>query len=131
MKSPATSGGRRLSKTERDSIQILAEINNAPRLTPEQLRAAAEYFRASGADLIDVGCTPGLAFPGLATAVRDLRAAGIRVSIDSFDPAEIRTAVEAGAELVLSVNRSNLEVARDLRGRRPRSSSSLISEKAW
>ena len=98
------------------SIEILAEINNAPRLTPEQLRAAAEYFRASGADLIDVGCTPGLAFPGLATAVRDLRAAGIRVSIDSFDPAEIRTAVEAGAELVLSVNRSNLEVARDLRG---------------
>lgn len=98
------------------SIEILAEINNAPRLTPEQLRAAAEYFRASGADLIDVGCTPGLVFPGLATAVRDLRAAGIRVSIDSFDPAEIRTAVEAGAELVLSVNRSNLEVARDLRG---------------
>src|SRR3954469_5154879 len=98
------------------SIEILAEINNAPRLTPEQLRAAAEYFRASGADLIDVGCTPGLAFPGLATAVRDLRAAGMRVSIDSFDPAEIRTAVEAGAELVLSVNRSNLEVARHLQG---------------
>ena len=35
---------------------------------------------------------------------------GMRVSIDSFDPAEIRTAVGAGAELVLSVNRSNLEV---------------------
>ncbi|MFL5459618.1 MAG: DUF6513 domain-containing protein [Gemmatimonadales bacterium] len=98
------------------SIEILAEINNAPRLTPEQLHVAAEYFRASGADLIDVGCTPGLAFPGLATAVRDLRAAGMRVSIDSFDPGEIRTAVDAGAELVLSVNRSNLEVARDLRG---------------
>jgi dihydropteroate synthase-like protein len=40
----------------------------------------------------------------------------MRVSIDSFDPAEIRTAVEAGAELVLSVNQSNLEVARELRG---------------
>ena len=98
------------------SIEILAEINNAPRLTPEQLRAAADYFQASGADVIDVGCTPGVAFPGLATAVRALRAAGMRVSIDSFDPGEIRTAVAAGAELVLSVNQSNLEVARELRG---------------
>jgi dihydropteroate synthase-like protein len=40
----------------------------------------------------------------------------MRVSIDSFDPAEIRQAVEAGAELVLSVNSSNLEVARELAG---------------
>ena len=40
----------------------------------------------------------------------------MRVSIDSFDPAEIRTAVAAGAEMVLSLNRSNLEVGRELRG---------------
>jgi len=40
----------------------------------------------------------------------------MRVSIDSFDPGEIRTAVDAGAELVLSVNGSNLAVARDLAG---------------
>ena len=48
--------------------------------------------------------------------VRDLRTAGMRVSIDSFDPDEIRTAVAAGAEMVLSLNRSNLEVGRELRG---------------
>jgi dihydropteroate synthase len=98
------------------SIEILAEINNAPRLTPPEFRALADYFHAAGADIIDVGCTPGLPFPGLADAVRRLRADGMRVSIDSFDPAEIREAVEAGAELVLSVNQSNLEVARELRG---------------
>ena len=40
----------------------------------------------------------------------------MRVSVDSFDPAEIRTAVEAGAELVLSVNGSNRDVARELAG---------------
>jgi dihydropteroate synthase-like protein len=40
----------------------------------------------------------------------------MRVSVDSFDAAEIRTAVAAGAELVLSVNGSNLEVAQDLAG---------------
>jgi dihydropteroate synthase len=98
------------------SIEILAEINNAPRLPAEAVRASADYFRASGADLIDIGCTPGLPYPALGDVVRQLRGAGMRVSVDSFDPGEIRTAVEAGAELVLSINRSNLEVARDLAG---------------
>jgi dihydropteroate synthase len=98
------------------SIEILAEINNAPKLPPSQFRAAAEYFRASGADLIDIGCTPGLPFPELGNVVRGLRDAGMRVSVDSFDPEEILSAVQAGAELALSVNRSNLEVARELGG---------------
>ena len=98
------------------TIDILAEINNAPRLSLEELSSAAAYFRASGADIIDIGCTPGLPFPELPAAVRSLRQAGMRVSIDSFDPGEIRQAAEAGAELVLSVNRSNLDVARELGG---------------
>jgi dihydropteroate synthase len=98
------------------SVEILAEINNAPKLSPLDFRAAAEYFRASGADVIDVGCTPGVPFPGLGETIRDLRAGGIRVSVDSFDPGEIATAIDAGAELVLSVNRSNLDVARALAG---------------
>jgi dihydropteroate synthase-like protein len=97
-------------------IEILAEINNAPKLSREAVRAAADYFRASGADVIDIGCTPGVPFPALGDLVRELRSAGMRVSVDSFDPGEIRTAVEAGAELVLSVNGSNLEVARELAG---------------
>jgi dihydropteroate synthase-like protein len=97
-------------------IEILAEINNAAKLSREQIRAAAEYFQASGADVIDVGCTPGVPFPTLGEVVRELRAAGMRVSVDSFEPSEIRMAVEAGAELVLSVNDSNRDVARDLAG---------------
>ena len=97
-------------------IEILAEINNAPRLSGEAVRAAAEYFRACGADIIDIGCTPGLAFPNLRDVVRDLVSANLRVSIDTFDPHEIRQAVEAGAELVLSVNGTNVDVARDLAG---------------
>ena len=95
-------------------IEILAEINNAPKLSREAVRAAADYFQASGADVIDVGCTPGVAFPGLGDVVRELRGAGMRVSVDSFEPSEIRMAVEAGAELVLSVNGSNRDVVREL-----------------
>jgi dihydropteroate synthase-like protein len=40
----------------------------------------------------------------------------MRVSIDTFEPHEIMTAVGAGAELVLSVNGSNIDVARQLGG---------------
>jgi dihydropteroate synthase len=97
-------------------IEIIAEINDAARLTRDATRAAADYFRASGADLIDLGCTPGLFFPALGDVVRELAAAGMRVSVDTFDPHEIRTAVDAGAELVLSVNGSNIDVARSLAG---------------
>src|SRR5207244_1880692 len=50
----------------------------------------------------------------------DLVGEGMRVSIDSFDPGEIRAAVAAGAELVLSVNASNREVARELAGGKTR-----------
>lgn len=97
-------------------IEILAEINNAPKRPLAEVHAEAVYYKTSGADLIDVGCTPGVAFPGLGGLVRELRAAGMRVSIDSFDRTEIGIAVGAGAELVLSVNGSNREVLEDLRG---------------
>ena len=97
-------------------IEIVAEVNNAPRLERAAIRREAEHYRASGADVIDIGCTPGRPFPALADVVRELRAAGMRVSIDSLDTQEIRTAVRAGAELVLSVNGSNLDVARELAG---------------
>jgi dihydropteroate synthase-like protein len=97
-------------------IEIVAEINNAPRLDRSTIRKTAEYFRASGADIIDIGCTPGLAFPALGEVIGELVASGLRVSVDTFDAAEIRTAVDGGAELVLSVNSSNIAVAQDLAG---------------
>ncbi|HEX6535746.1 MAG TPA: DUF6513 domain-containing protein [Gemmatimonadaceae bacterium] len=98
-------------------IEIVAEINNAPRLTREEIRRAAEHYREDGADVIDIGCTPGLEFPSLGDVVRELVDAGVRVSVDSFEPSEILAAADAGASLVLSVNGSNLDVARELAGR--------------
>jgi len=95
-------------------IEIVAEINNAPRLTRDVIRREAARYQESGADIIDIGCTPGLPFPALADVISELVTAGMRVSVDSLDPGEITTAVEAGAELVLSVNGSNIEVAQAL-----------------
>jgi dihydropteroate synthase len=97
-------------------IEILAEINNAPKRSRQQIHAEAQHYRTSGADIIDIGCTPGVPFADLGAVVRELRQAGMRVSVDSFEREEIRSAVAAGAEYVLSVNGSNLEVVEDLRG---------------
>jgi dihydropteroate synthase-like protein len=68
---------------------------------------------ADGADLIDVGCEPGDAWSGVGDVVQALKDTGLRVSIDSLNPVEIAAAVQAGAELVLSVNTSNREAAVD------------------
>jgi dihydropteroate synthase-like protein len=95
-------------------IEIVAEINHAARMSAPDVRAMASYYLESGADVIDIGCTPGVRFDGLHALIRDLVADGVRVSVDSFDAAEIRAAVSAGAELVLSINRSNLDAAREL-----------------
>jgi dihydropteroate synthase-like protein len=93
-------------------IAILAEINHAPRLTREAILEQARSYHASGADIIDVGCDPGESWTGVGDTVRALRDDGLRVSIDSFDAQEVEAAVRNGAELVLSVNRSNRSAAR-------------------
>ena len=94
-------------------IEILAEINHAPRLPLAALLDEARRLRAAGADRIDLGCDPGSEWAGVADAVRMLVADGFKVSIDSFQPREIAAAVRAGASLVLSVNSTNMAAAAD------------------
>ncbi len=94
-------------------IEIVAEINNAPRYTHEELLRQARALAADGADLIDLGCDPGGGWTKVGDAVKLLRDAALRVSIDSLRPDEIAPAVRAGAELVLSVNSANRAAALD------------------
>ena len=46
-------------------IEILAEVNHAPRLPLADILARAQTLRAAGADLIDVGCDPGEPWAGI------------------------------------------------------------------
>ena len=93
-------------------IEIVAEINHAPALTLQKTVEAARRYRDSGADVIDVGCDPGGAWGGVGEAVRAIRGEGCRVSIDSFDAAEVEAGLAAGAELVFSVNGTNRHLTR-------------------
>lgn len=94
-------------------VQIIAEINHAPRMSLSELLAEAARLRTSGADVIDVGCNPGETWSGVGEAVKALVESGCRVSIDTFDVNEIAAATKAGAELVLSVNQTNRAAAPD------------------
>ena len=98
---------------EQWDIDIIAEINHAPRMTLAEIVAMAESYRRDGATLIDVGCEPNSCWTGVADCVKALKDLGLRVSIDSLNPKEIAPAVAAGAELVLSVNATNRKAAVD------------------
>ncbi len=97
-------------------IKIFAEINNAPRLSAEQIYAMAAYFRENGADIIDLGMSPDRVWledgPGI---IAELKSRGYTLSIDTLNPAEIRMGDEAGVDYVLSLNSSNRVLGKDLR----------------
>lgn len=95
------------------SIEVIAEINHAPRLELADVLRLARSYRDSGADVIDVGCEPGMRWSKVGECVQALRSEGLRVSIDSLNVEEISAAAQAGAELVLSVNSSNRAAAPD------------------
>jgi len=92
-------------------IEILAEINHAPRMTDREILEAADRLRDSGADVIDLGCIPGECWERVGDVTRQLLVEGHRISIDSFERPEVEAAVEGGAELVLSCNSGNREWA--------------------
>jgi dihydropteroate synthase-like protein len=94
-------------------IEILAEINHAPRLPRDEILTKARQAICDGANLIDIGCDPGTTWQGVGDTVTALRDEGLRVSLDSFDRWEVEQAIKAGAELILSVNRTNREAAVD------------------
>lgn len=102
-------GGDERPDLSRYDIEILAEINHAPRLADRAIVDAARHYRDSGADVIDLGGIPGESWPRCGDVTRLLRREGFRVSIDSFERAEVEAAVEAGADIVLSANSTNLE----------------------
>src|SRR5262245_18603324 len=96
-------------------IRIFAEINNVPYLPREEVVRLAEYYRLSGADVIDLGCSLDRKFDDVGEVVSLLRARGFTLSIDTLDPVEILAADRAGVDYVLSLNGQNLDVARELR----------------
>ena len=103
-------GGAPADLTRYD-IRIFAEIVDASALPVDALVTRARTLRAKGADVIDLGCLPDTPFPHLENAVRELKAAGLKVSVDSFNHEELRRGALAGADFLLSLDEATLDIA--------------------
>jgi dihydropteroate synthase-like protein len=106
---------RRREDYGRYSVQIMAEIQDALQLDEAALLRRAAYYRQHGAEVIDLGITPGSSPGRVGQTVQLLKQAGYRVSVDSLAPQIIQEADAAGVDYVLSLNSSNLELGQTLR----------------
>jgi len=105
-------GGRGVDLSRYD-IRIFAEIVDASALDIDAILARARALREVGADVIDLGCLPDTPFPHLQDAVLALAAEDIPVSVDSADIDELRAGAAAGAQFLLSLDETTLELALD------------------
>lgn len=90
-------------------MRVLAEIANAPLLSPNELLNRAEYFVKSGADMIDIGMLAGEnradEIPQMVETLKEHL--DVPISIDTLNPGEIKVAVESGVDMVLSLDIGN------------------------
>jgi dihydropteroate synthase-like protein len=105
--------GGKAPDLSRFDIRIFAEIIDASASPVEAVLARAEKLRRAGADVIDLGGLPDTSFPQLEDCVRALKATGVLVSVDSFDRDELRRGAKAGADFLLSLDESSLDIAED------------------
>jgi dihydropteroate synthase-like protein len=92
-------------------LTLLAELNDVFRYDDGALIEAAARYRDAGADVIDLGGSPEHPLEDMGRLVRLLRAEGHRVSVDTFDEREALSGDDAGAEFVLSLNGTNMQIA--------------------
>ncbi len=95
-------------------VKILGEIVDAYELPLGKILERAEYYRRSGADIIDLGCPVEGRFPHVVEVVKTLKQQGFSVSLDTFNQEDVLLADQAGLDLLLSVNGQNLELSRRL-----------------
>ena len=95
----------------RYDVRIIAEITEAPNLSLDEILAEARRYQADGADVIDIGCLPGIDFSHLAEAVQLLKQHDFVVSVDSLDEQDLLTGGRAGADFLLSLRTDTLWIA--------------------
>ncbi len=93
------------------SVQIFAEIVDAPILTLAEILTKAEKFKQQGANIIDLGCLPNKPFAHLAETIKLLKSKGFKVSVDSMLSEDLLLAGKSGADYLLSLNEHTLWIA--------------------
>ena len=92
-------------------MKVLAEVVDATQMDEAALIRKISYYKAQGADMIDLGVSLDASPEQIAFAVKAARKfTDLPVSIDTVQPEMIMSGIEAGADLVLSLNGDNISV---------------------
>ena len=95
-------------------MKVMAEIVDAGHLEKNELIDKIIYFAGSGADIIDLGMSLDTTEDQAKAAVMAAQSiTAIPVSIDTLDPSLINAGVDAGVDLVLSLNSENIYEVKD------------------
>ena len=92
-------------------MRVLAEIANAPILSPDELLKRAQYFVKSGANMVDIGMVAG---ENLASRIPEMvnllqENLDVPVSIDTLQTEELLVAIDSGVDMVLSLDHGNYQ----------------------
>lgn len=95
-------------------MKVMAEIVDAGNLEKKELSNKIVYFVERGADIIDLGISLDTSKANVSTAVETARSiTDIPLSVDTLDPDLINAAVDAGIDIVLSLNSGNIPEVKD------------------
>lgn len=91
-------------------MKVMAEIVDSTSMSKELLISKIEEFVKKGADIIDLGSSMNATPEEVKSTVKTARSvSSVPISIDTLEPDLIKTALEGGVDIVLSLNGSNID----------------------
>ena len=93
-------------------IRVMGEIVNAPTLSLDEISQKALYFQSQGANIIDIGMLAGNSRPeSIPQIINVLReTVELPISIDTLNVEEIKTSIDVGIDLILSLDLGNMDI---------------------
>ncbi len=91
-------------------MKVVAEVVDATEITRDELISRVQYYESEGADIIDLGIPVEHSVEDVRKAVKTaIDNCNTPISIDTFGKEAIDVGVEAGADMVMSISRENLD----------------------
>lgn len=95
-------------------MKVMAEIVDAGHLSKQELTNKMLYFAGQGADIIDLGISLDTTPDEARNTVEAAKSTTVLpLSIDTLDPDLINAGLDAGIDIVLSLNSENINEVRD------------------
>lgn len=95
-------------------MRVISEIIGIENLSVEEIVEKGSYFKSSGADILDIGITKSDP-KKVGLAIQALRKLDLPISIDTMDIPNIKAAIEADVDLILSFDESLIKEFKDVK----------------